>query len=390
MIYIGETDNTFRYFWNLLDGNLHRLSGATAEAAARLLLGKSSSGNRSELFFIEAHTVEKVRSCIDYLKSVYPRAYLVLVYNHDDGEHDPKQYETMGFNDMMPDDISKDDFRQRLYVINFVTKKLRDTDLHEGKVKLFKLPIGIRIFDILFSLGALIVLSPLMLAVALAIRLESKGRVIYKSKRVGSNYKVFDFLKFRSMYADADKRLKELSQYNQYAADKDKKDDASAQKIHIDSSGIENADLSNMLIGDDYIIEEEKYLDSIVEEQKNAFVKFEHDPRITKVGRFIRKYSIDELPQLFNVLKGDMSIVGNRPLPLYEAELLTNDEDALRFMAPAGLTGLWQVEKRGEGGRLSAEERKQLDIKYAKTYSLWLNIKIIFRTFTAFIQKDDV
>lgn len=192
------------------------------------------------------------------------------------------------------------------------------------------------------------------------------------------------------MYADADKRLKELSQYNQYAADKDKKDDASAQKIHIDSSGIENADLSNMLIGDDYIIEEEKYLDSIVEEQKNAFVKFEHDPRITKVGRFIRKYSIDELPQLFNVLKGDMSIVGNRPLPLYEAELLTNDEDALRFMAPAGLTGLWQVEKRGEGGRLSAEERKQLDIKYAKTYSLWLNIKIIFRTFTAFIQKDDV
>ena len=87
---------------------------------------------------------------------------------------------------------------------------------------------------------------------------------------------------------------------------------------------------------------------------------------------------------LFNMILLDET------LPLYEAELLTNDEDALRFMAPAGLTGLWQVEKRGEGGRLSAEERKQLDIKYAKTYSLWLNIKIIFRTFTAFIQKDDV
>ena len=192
------------------------------------------------------------------------------------------------------------------------------------------------------------------------------------------------------MYADADRRIKELSKYNQYAAADAGKTAAETEKIGIDSSNIENADLSNMLIGDDYIIEEDKYLNSIVEEQKNAFVKFENDPRITRVGRFIRKYSIDELPQLFNVLRGDMSIVGNRPLPLYEAELLTNDEDALRFMAPAGLTGLWQVEKRGENGRLSAEERKQLDIKYARTYSLWLNIKIIFKTFTAFVQKGDV
>ena len=108
------------------------------------------------------------------------------------------------------------------------------------------------------------------------------------------------------------------------------------------------------------------------------------------MGHFIRKYSIDELPQLFNILKGDMSIVGNRPLPLYEAELLTKDDYIDRFMAPAGLTGLWQVEKRGDAGKLSAEERKQLDIKYAQNYSFWMDIKIILKTITAFIQKENV
>ena len=111
---------------------------------------------------------------------------------------------------------------------------------------------------------------------------------------------------------------------------------------------------------------------------------------MTKVGRFIRKYSIDELPQLFNILKGDMSIVGNRPLPLYEAEKLTIDSSIDRFMAPAGLTGLWQVEERGKGGLMSAEERKQLDITYGQTYSFLLDMKIILRTLTAFVQKGNV
>ena len=85
-----------------------------------------------------------------------------------------------------------------------------------------------------------------------------------------------------------------------------------------------------------------------------------------------------------------MSIVGNRPLPLYEAELLTDDNSIERFLAPAGLTGLWQVEKRGDAGKLSAEERKQLDVKYARKFSFFLDIKIILKTFSAFIQKGNV
>ena len=145
-----------------------------------------------------------------------------------------------------------------------------------------------------------------------------------------------------------------------------------------------------ILVSDECFIQEQDYLEQRNNEQKNSFVKLENDPRITKVGHFIRKYSIDELPQLFNILKGDMSIVGNRPLPLYEAELLTKDDYIDRFMAPAGLTGLWQVEKRGDAGKLSAEERKQLDIKYAQNYSFWMDIKIILKTITAFIQKENV
>ena len=145
-----------------------------------------------------------------------------------------------------------------------------------------------------------------------------------------------------------------------------------------------------MLVGDDFVVSESDFNKEKEEENNNAFVKIENDPRVTKVGKFIRKYSIDELPQLFNILKGDMSIVGNRPLPLYEAEKLTVDSSIDRFMAPAGLTGLWQVEERGKGGMMSAEERKQLDIIYGQTYCFTLDMKIIFRTLTAFIQKDNV
>ncbi len=149
-------------------------------------------------------------------------------------------------------------------------------------------------------------------------------------------------------------------------------------------------EMDGIYVNDDSIISERDFLRQKQMQTENAFVKLENDPRITKVGRFIRKYSIDELPQLINILKGDMSVVGNRPLPLYEAEKLTGDDTIDRFIAPAGLTGLWQVEKRGDSGKLSAEERKQLDITYGRTYSFMLDMKILLKTFTAFVQKENV
>jgi lipopolysaccharide/colanic/teichoic acid biosynthesis glycosyltransferase len=124
--------------------------------------------------------------------------------------------------------------------------------------------------------------------------------------------------------------------------------------------------------------------------QKPIFIKIANDPRVTRVGRFIRKYSIDELPQLINVLRGEMSLVGNRPLPVYEAEALTSDAWIARFLAPAGITGHWQVTKRGKP-EMTNKDRIDMDIDYAKMpYSIWEDLRIIWKTFGAFIQKEDV
>ena len=120
-----------------------------------------------------------------------------------------------------------------------------------------------------------------------------------------------------------------------------------------------------------------------------SFVKLDNDPRITFFGKFLRNPVWDELPQLYNVLKGDMSIVGNRPLPLYEAEQLTTDLWARRFLAPAGITGFWQVTRRGRAN-MSEQERKRLDVAYAIIASFWNDIKIMFQTVPALFQRKSV
>jgi lipopolysaccharide/colanic/teichoic acid biosynthesis glycosyltransferase len=119
------------------------------------------------------------------------------------------------------------------------------------------------------------------------------------------------------------------------------------------------------------------------------FFKVNNDPRVTKFGKFLRNTSADELPQLLNVLKGNMSIVGNRPLPIYEAVSMTTNEFVERFSAPAGITGLWQVDKRGKAD-MSTEERIGLDIAYSRYGNFFYDMKILAKTPFALFQKSDV
>lgn len=340
---------------------------------------------------------------LKYLRKKCPHLYIIM-FTSKLSIDEIKEYNRCGINDTIDTNASIAELNAKIQFISNREDILFDEKAPIFKMLQFEIPLWKRLFDILVSGTAIILFSPVFIITALAIRMESKGPIIFKSKRVGTNYNVFNFLKFRSMYVDAADRLKELSKTNnQYAYHEDDNSEknttvtaplgeAAEQEVIDDKAESQMlfSDEETILVGDDFVMAESDFSKQKTEEQQNAFVKIENDPRVTKVGHFIRKYSIDELPQLFNILKGDMSVVGNRPLPLYEAENLTSDDSIDRFIAPAGLTGLWQVEKRGDSGAMSADERKQLDIIYGRTYNFALDMKIIFRTFTAFIQKENV
>ncbi len=248
-----------------------------------------------------------------------------------------------GFSDIytIQDEVQR--IEERIVFLHKFKPKKNKLKVSNTPVFQYNLPLHKRIFDIAFALTALFVLGPLLLIIAILIKLESPGPVLYVSKRVGSGFKIFNFYKFRTMKVGADRELKELMSFNQYT----------------------NGTMS-------------------------SFVKINNDPRITFIGRFLRKTSLDEFPQLYNVLRGNMSVVGNRPLPLYEAEHLTDDVCAKRFLAPAGITGLWQVTKSNRTN-ISELERKYLDVTYAdRKGSWWYDLKIILKTFPALIQKDNL
>lgn len=386
-IYIGNNQETIARFEQILGGKLIILSHAQGISdAARTV---QQNGDCIVVFYEKsAGTVNYQR--IKHLREQLPAAYIILVTESLD-KSESQKYLQSGVNNTISANVEPQKLLEALEFVSNHAKLLLSKNVAPATIPTFHLPLWKRAFDIFFALCALLALSPLFIAVAIAIYAEDRGKIIYKSKRVGSNFHTFGFLKFRSMFMDADKRIKEFNALNQYTVEKSEegKPDPSTFTFGDDMEFSEEG-MKDFLISDDFVVPEKAFNEARSEGQENAFVKLENDPRVTKVGRFIRKYSIDELPQLINILKGDMSVVGNRPLPVYEAELLTADEYIDRFFAPSGLTGLWQVEKRGGAGKMSPEERKSLDIKYAKTFGFWLDVKIIFRTFTAFIQKENV
>jgi lipopolysaccharide/colanic/teichoic acid biosynthesis glycosyltransferase len=194
-----------------------------------------------------------------------------------------------------------------------------------------------RAIDIAGSLAALILLSPLLLAIAIAIKLTSKGPTLFKQTRVGQYGVRFTFLKFRSMHFQSD------------------------AKIHRDY-------VRRLISGKD---------DGEQVDANGGVYKIKDDPRITSVGRFLRKTSLDELPQFFNVLKGEMSLVGPRPPIPYEVEAYDIWHRRRFLEVKPGITGLWQVYGRS---KLKFEEMVRLDLQYARTWSLGLDFKILLET----------
>jgi len=194
------------------------------------------------------------------------------------------------------------------------------------------IPAWKRAMDIAGAIVGLVLFSPIMFAVAIAIKLTSKGPVIFKQQRAGLGGKPFTFYKFRSMVVDAEDKKKELMKFN---------------------------------------------------ERTGPVFKMTNDPRLTSVGKFIRKWSLDELPQFYNVLRGDMSLVGPRPLPVEESSNCQNWQDK-RLEAKPGITCLWQISARDEPG---FDDWVRLDIEYAQRQSLLLDLRILLKTFPAVLSR---
>jgi exopolysaccharide biosynthesis polyprenyl glycosylphosphotransferase len=189
-----------------------------------------------------------------------------------------------------------------------------------------------RTFDIVVASALLIVLSPVLVAIALAIKLTSKGPVLFRSRRPGIGGQPFDCLKFRTMHTDAEQRQEELEEMN---------------------------------------------------EATGALFKIRRDPRVTRIGRVLRRFSLDELPQVVNVLRGEMSMVGPRPLPQRDYNRL-DDWHRKRYLVLPGLTGLWQVSGRAE---LDFDELVRLDFLYLETWSVFLDLSIVMKTLPAVLRR---
>ena len=189
-----------------------------------------------------------------------------------------------------------------------------------------------RTFDLVLSIIGLVLISPILLTIAIAIKLSSRGPTIYRSVRPGMAGKPFSCFKFRTMRESADQIQADLEPLN---------------------------------------------------EQSGALFKIRHDPRLTKVGRFLRRFSLDELPQLVNVIRGEMSLVGPRPLPMRDFERL-EEWHKKRYLVLPGITGLWQVSGRSE---LDFDDLVRLDFLYLEQWSMFLDLSILLKTIPAVLSR---
>ncbi len=209
--------------------------------------------------------------------------------------------------------------------------ELNYQEIYDHKTNLYKW--SKRLFDIVASSVAIIILSPVFLLTALAIFLEDGGPVFFTQQRAGKDMKSFKIYKFRSMYKNAESQFERMQAQN---------------------------------------------------EQTGHAFKIKNDPRITHVGRFIRRYSIDELPQLFNIIKGDMSVVGPRPILTSQMEAC-NAYEKQRLVVKPGLTCYWQVCGRA---KIKWDRWVELDLQYIEDMSMLKDIELIFRTFPAIFGQD--
>ncbi|MBA4410114.1 MAG: sugar transferase [Bacteroidota bacterium] len=252
-------------------------------------------------------------------------------------------------DDVYTKPVSAETMISRILILKKIKPLTHNDSISQFTPQFYHTPFFKRTFDLLFALLGLLLISPLLLLIGIAIKIESRGKVHSISKRVGTGYWVFDLYNLRSRYSNPDKRFQELSHLNQYL-----------KEAHPAYS------------------------------EKDV----ENDPRLTKMGYIIHKTGIDKWLQLINVIKGDLSLVGNRPILLYEAEMLTVGDWNDRFQGPAGLTGLWKIKSHRSYKSLSSEDRKRLDNKYAdiakRKYPFWKDLLIILRTIPAIVQKKNV
>ncbi|MCD7793750.1 MAG: sugar transferase, partial [Alistipes sp.] len=277
VIYIKGKGNRTARFSEMVEGRMY-VAGDIGSAMRTL------TSLRTEHAFILYEQRDPASDLSDIrLLNSWPGGGIVLITSGELTDTERREYLRAGVNSAVSGDIQQKDFLRTLQFMGDYAFTHKPVAQNSPEVQIFRMPLWKRAFDIAASFSAILLLSPLLIVVAAAIKLDSRGPVVYKSKRVGSNYRIFDFLKFRSMRTDADRRLKELGELNQYAARPQETDsgkmvlDEEEMRKLVEDTG------TGILYADDLVIDEEVQQQHVETEQENAFVKIENDPRITRL-----------------------------------------------------------------------------------------------------------